>query len=322
MRVDFVKALESVMESDSRSVFVTGDLGYGALEGLAAKYGKRFLNAGVAEQNMIGAAAGMALTGLHPWVYSIAPFATYRCFEQIRNDVCLHRLPVRVVGNGGGYTYGIMGSTHHALEDLGALKTLPNLRLYFPCSNNHVAAAVSQLRNFDGPAYLRLAISGFPNNEVASSESSETLTRRYFSSKSAPSSSTGRAPSVTIVGIGHATQIILTAMKSASESGVFDFSNCDIFGIARFPFDLKSDQELVASVGQSRRLVILDEHYLSGSIAESLAVALGIPETHLLTARYLPEQGYGSSQFHLKQSGLTPEALIQLLNTLPQRGSL
>ena len=109
MRGAFVEAVENELARDARALFITGDLGFNALEHLVAKYGRRFINAGVAEQSMMGLAAGTALTGLRPWVYSIAPFATYRCLEQIRNDVCLHRLPVRIVGNGGGYTYGIMG---------------------------------------------------------------------------------------------------------------------------------------------------------------------------------------------------------------------
>src|SRR6478735_9494086 len=122
MRGDFVTAVESVLVRDQSGLFITGDLGFNAFEGLAAKLGKRFINAGVAEQSMMGLAAGFALTGLRPWVYSIAPFATYRCLEQIRNDVCLQQLPVRIVGNGGGYSYGIMGPSHHALEDLAVLK--------------------------------------------------------------------------------------------------------------------------------------------------------------------------------------------------------
>jgi len=145
MRVEFVKAVDEVLAQDESSLFITGDLGYNAFEDLKARYGKRFLNAGVAEQNMMGVAAGMALAGRRPWVYSIASFATYRCLEQIRNDICLHCLPVRIAGNGGGYTYGIMGSTHHALEDLGVLRPLPNMQLFFPCSNDHVAAAVSTM---------------------------------------------------------------------------------------------------------------------------------------------------------------------------------
>ena len=86
--------------------------------------GERFINAGVAEQNMVSVAAGLAKAGLRPWVYSIAPFLYARAFEQIRNDVCLHGMPVILVGNGGGYGYGVMGSTHHAIEDYGVLLSL------------------------------------------------------------------------------------------------------------------------------------------------------------------------------------------------------
>src|SRR5512132_1728928 len=99
-------------------VFVSGDLGYMALEKVIETYGERFINVGVSEQNMISVAAGLAYEGFIPWVYSIAPFAILRPYEQIRNDVCLHNLPVKIVGNGGGYGYGIMGATHHTLEDI------------------------------------------------------------------------------------------------------------------------------------------------------------------------------------------------------------
>ena len=113
-------------------MFLTGDLGFKALEPLREALGRRFINAGVAEQNMVSVGAGLARAGLRPWVYSIAPFVYARPFEQIRNDVCLHRLPVVLVGNGGGYGYGVMGATHHALEDYGALLCLPHLRAYVP----------------------------------------------------------------------------------------------------------------------------------------------------------------------------------------------
>src|SRR5262249_37286069 len=102
-------------------VFLTGDLGYNALEPLRSVARERFINAGIAEQNMFSVAAGLARTGLRPWVYSIAPFLYARPYEQIRNDLCLHNLPVQLIGNGGGYGYGVMGGTHHALEDYGSL---------------------------------------------------------------------------------------------------------------------------------------------------------------------------------------------------------
>ena len=119
-------------------------------------YGERFINAGIAEQNMVSLAAGLAREGHLPWVYSIAPFVAFRPYEQIRNDVCLHKLPVKLVGNGGGYGYGIMGATHHALEDVGAMRVLPNMRLYVPLTAADVAAVVSMMAQDPLPNYLRL----------------------------------------------------------------------------------------------------------------------------------------------------------------------
>src|SRR5580698_11591689 len=121
-------------------VFLTGDLGYKALEPLRDALGPRFINAGIAEQNMVSVAAGLARSGLRPWAYSIGPFLYARPFEQIRNDVCFHRLPVVLVGNGGGYGYGVMGGTHHALEDYGVLLCLPHLRAYLPAFDADVEA--------------------------------------------------------------------------------------------------------------------------------------------------------------------------------------
>lgn len=298
MRIQFVKAVDALLESDPKACLLTGDLGYNAFEKIAETYGRRFLNAGVAEQNMMGVAAGMALTGFRPWAYSIAPFCTFRCLEQIRNDICLHDLPVRIAGNGGGYTYGIMGSTHHALEDLAVLKALPNMQLFFPCSNNHVAAAVAQMGALSGPSYLRLAISGFQHDTTPLSENPVTLTRRY-------AARTG-ARGLTIVAAGHAAQIVTRALADA---GTLD---ADVFGLAKFPFDLKSDDELVQSVAGTRRVLFVEEHYASGGIGESFAAEFaGKMEAFTrMNAAYRKGQKYGSSAFHLEQCGVTPKAVV------------
>jgi transketolase len=302
MRVDFVKTIDGVLAADPRAMFVTGDLGYSALEDIAAKYGRRFLNAGVAEQNMVGVAAGLALAGMRPWVYSIAPFATYRCLEQIRNDVCLHRLPVRIVGNGGGYTYGIMGATHHALEDLAVLRPLPNLQLFFPCSNDHVAAAVTLISELNGPAYLRLAISPYTTPLAPLSEQPQTLTRQYAVRREP------EAPAVTIIGVGHGVQLALRALASGGLAG----KNVDVFGVARFPWDWAADAELARSVAETGNVVTVEEHYADAGMGESLRAAL--PPTRSfrsLAAAYSPEQRYGSPTFHLEQCGLTPDAVAR-----------
>src|SRR3984893_3752385 len=155
MRNAFCSALVE-LAANPALVFLTGDLGFHALEPLRDKMGKRFINAGVAEQNMVSVAAGLAKGGLRRWVYSIAPFLYARAFEQIRNDVCLHRMPVVLVGNGGGYAYGVMGSTHHAIEDYGALLSLQGMRVYIPAFDCDVSEVVRDLMRADHPAYLRL----------------------------------------------------------------------------------------------------------------------------------------------------------------------
>jgi transketolase len=302
MRVDFVKAVSAVLRADQRSMLISGDLGFMAFEELAAQLGPRFVNAGIAEQNMMGVAAGAALAGLRPWVYSIAPFATYRCVEQIRNDICLHDVPVRVVGNGGGYTYGMMGSTHHALEDLAVLKSLPNIELFFPCANDHVSAAVQLMAALDGPAYLRLGISAFNTDWPVQGEHPETLTRRYAGSPAA-----GAAPRLTVVGAGHGVQLALHALRHLG----LDRERVDVFGLARFPFDLAKDAALRASVEQTRRVLFVEEHYGPGGMGESfLAAAQPLAAFRLLCARYDREQRYGSPRFHMQQCNLTPEALM------------
>jgi len=306
MRVDFVKAVETVLAGDPDALFITGDLGFNALEGIVAKYGKRFINAGVAEQSMMGLAAGMALTGMRPWVYSIAPFATYRCLEQIRNDVCLHHLPVRIVGNGGGYTYGIMGSTHHALEDLAVLKVLPNMQLFFPCANDHVASAVALMGALAGPSYLRLSVSAYNTDRAPLWEHPLTLTRAYAARADRSK------PGVTVIGAGHGVQVALRALAAHG----LDRENVDVFGIARFPFRLVDDSALMASVLETKNVVFVEEHYAAGGMGESMKLALPpLAAFSLMSASYQPQQRYGSAAFHMKQSQLTPEALVALVQT-------
>lgn len=295
MRVDFVKAIDRELAENSRAVLLTGDLGFNAFENIATRYGKRFLNAGVAEQNMIGLSAGMALSGLKPWVYSIVPFVAFRALEQIRNDLCLHSFPVNIVGNGGGYTYGIMGSTHHALEDLGVLKTLPNLSLFFPCANDQVQSAVQAMSKLEGPGYLRLAVSPHNTQAEPMNENPATLTRQYTD-----------GAEVTVVGVGHAVQLALAALKN----GELDPKQAAVFGLARFPFQLERETQLLQSLERTRRVLVLEEHYAQGSIAESLRLALpAIEKFELMAPTYSKNQRYGSPAFHLQQCGITPASV-------------
>jgi len=156
VRKAFVAELCDLAADDPRIVLLTGDLGFMVLEPFAERFGDRFFNVGVAEQNMIGLATGMAEAGLRPYAYSIATFASLRPFEFIRNGPVRHQLPVRIVAVGGGFEYGPAGPTHHALEDVALMRTQPGLCVVAPADHVQAREVVRKTSSLDGPVYLRL----------------------------------------------------------------------------------------------------------------------------------------------------------------------
>src|SRR5215469_15768510 len=163
MRGAFFHALTELAEQDERVHLIVGDLGFGVAETFARRFPSRFLNAGVAEQNMAGVAAGMALSGKIVFTYSIANFPILRCLEQIRNDVCYHNANVKIVAVGGGLAYGALGPSHHATEDLAIMRSLPRMVVVAPGDPVEAAAATRALAAHAGPSYLRLGRVGERN---------------------------------------------------------------------------------------------------------------------------------------------------------------
>jgi transketolase len=163
MRNAFIQELVTLARQHPRVALIVGDLGYSVIEPFADEFPERFINAGVAEQNMTGLAAGMASEGYHVFTYSIANFPTFRCAEQIRNDVAYHRLPVTVVSVGGGLAYGSLGYSHHAVQDYALMRTLPNVLIAAPGDPMEVRACMRYLIENPGPSYLRLGKAGEPN---------------------------------------------------------------------------------------------------------------------------------------------------------------
>lgn len=160
MRDTFIQTLSDAASTDPNIALIVGDLGFGVVDQFARELPEQFLNAGVAEQNMIGVAAGMAATGYRVFVYSIANFPTLRALEQIRNDVCYHRLDVTIVSVGAGVSYGTLGYTHHAVEDLAVMRVLPGMRVLCPADPIEARAAVDEALAFRGPTYVRLGKNG------------------------------------------------------------------------------------------------------------------------------------------------------------------
>lgn len=157
-----VRVLTELAGQDSNVVLITGDLGFGVLTDFASRFPTQFLNAGVAEQNMTGLAVGMALEGKTAFTYSIGNFPTLRCLEQIRNDACYHNVNVKIVAVGGGFTYGALGISHHATEDLAIMRALPDITVIAPGDPIEAAEATRAVYHKQGTCYLRLGRGGEP----------------------------------------------------------------------------------------------------------------------------------------------------------------
>lgn len=163
MRNTFAKEITRLARIDERIVLLSGDIGNKLFDEFKQVDASRFYNCGVAEANMMGVAAGMALSGLRPIIYTITPFTTTRCFEQIRVDVCYHQAPVIIVGTGSGLSYAELGPTHHSLEDLAILRTLPGMVVLAPCDASELRHALQAALQQKNPVYIRIGKKGEPN---------------------------------------------------------------------------------------------------------------------------------------------------------------
>jgi transketolase len=162
MRKEFFNTLLGLARSDARIFLVVGDVGYSFVEPFIAEFPDRYLNVGVAEQNMIGVCAGLSLSGKVVFCYSIGNFPTLRCLEQIRNDVCYHNANVKIVSTGGGLGYAALGMTHQVTEDIAVMRSLPNMTVIAPGDAVESALATKAIIEHEGPCYLRLTRENYP----------------------------------------------------------------------------------------------------------------------------------------------------------------
>lgn len=299
MRRLFSDLMEEMARQDEGIVFVTGDLGYNALENLQALMGPRFINAGVAEQNMVSLAAGLAYKGYQVFCYSIAPFMVYRAVEQIRLDVCLHKLPVYFVGNGGGYGYGIMGSTHHAIEDIACLSPLPHLSCFVPAFKRDVRFCLEAMLAEEKPAYLRLG-AAVADPSVADSVSDMVSVRH------------SAAPKLTVVALG-------PAVKNAIEA-ITGYDDVDIFTARRIPLR-ELGHAFSKSIGRTGKLLVVEEHVLRGGLSEHLATRLLTDGVSLKRFKSAVAHGYptglqGSQNYHQKVNGLDVLSIATLIRDM------
>jgi len=264
LRDKFIEALSESAPKHPEIMLLTGDLGFGVLNNFIANFSPQCLNVGVAEQNMSGLAAGMAMEGLTVFTYSIGNFPTLRCLEQIRNDICYHNANVKIVCVGGGMSYGPVGISHHATEDISILRSLPGLEVFSPCDLWETGEITRYLIAHPGPAYLRLDKSVAPET-VQDGEAFCPGKIRMVR----------RGSDVTLVATGGILGEALAAAEMLAEDGV----SCRVLSVHSIkPLDVETLADAATETGG---IVSIEEHStaggLGGAIAESLMEIGAVP---------------------------------------------
>lgn len=303
MRNAFIRALTEAAVADERIVFLTADLGFKLFDDFARRCPGRFFNVGVAEANMAGVAAGLALEGKKPFIYSIVPFATLRCFEQLRNDIAYHGADVTVVGVGGGFSYGQNGATHHALEDVALLRLLPGMTVVAPGDPAETEAAVRALARHRGPAYLRLGRAGEPavHPGRVEIELGKALQLRE-----------GR--DVALLATGN---MVATAARVAELLAARGLT-CRVLSVHTVkPLDVEA---VARAARETRLLATLEEHGLMGGLGSAVAEWLAESGSFVRLKRFGAQDRFahecGDQAFHRREHGLTPPQIAQALEAL------
>jgi transketolase len=299
MRTTFIQTLTELAAKDPRVTLVVGDLGFGVVMEFAKRFPNQFLNAGVAEQNMTGVAAGMALAGRIVFTYSIANFPTLRCLEQVRNDVCYHRANVVVTAVGGGFAYGALGMTHHATEDLAILRALPEITVLAPGDPAETAAAVRAAAAGIGPVYLRLGRAGEPvvHPGPISWQVGRAITVR-------------QGNDATLISTGGMLATSMAAAGLLAQQGI----HARVLSMHTLkPLDVEA---VLAAARETRLVVTVEEHSilggLGGAVAEVLCEA-GVPGLRFrrLGLPSVFDKTVGDQAYLCKLHGLTPDDIAQ-----------
>jgi len=279
MRDAFVKTLLEEAKKDENIILITGDLGFGVLDDFQKELPNQFINSGVNEQAMMGMAAGIASTGKRVFVYSIGNFPTLRCLEQIRNDICLMNNSVVVVSVGAGYAYGPQGYTHHALEDIAVLRSLPNLDVVVPADPMETKLITKFLVKSASPSYLRL---GKSNEKQISSDNLKVLKGKFNEVISGDSG--------TILFVG---SVGVVAVKAAKELKNLSIS----VSVASAPFVSNLDETYLRLAARKGPIISVEEHSIRGGFGSALLEFLN-------TNRINANVGVvASSQHNLSQIG-------------------
>lgn len=254
MRNHLINKITELAEEDKNIILITGDLGFGVLDSFQKKYPKRFINAGIAEQNMAAIAAGLALEGNKVFIYSIGNFPTLRCIEQIRNDICYHNANVKILAVGSGFAYGTLGMTHHATEDLAIMRALPNMKVFTPCDSISAEAIAQAICRINGPCYVRLERGGEP--EIFSKDEKFEIGKLKEIRK---------GYDIAVITIGTVINEAIKAADILREQN----KNISVYSV----YSLKPiDKEQILEIAKKYKYIItVEEHQITGGLGSTIA---------------------------------------------------
>lgn len=258
MRDAFSDSLYGLARKDKRIILITADTGAICHDKFKRNLSSQYINVGIAEQNMVGIAAGLAMSGKIVYVYALVPFATARCYEQIKVDLCCMKLPVNIVGIGPGFDYSTLGPTHHGTEDIALMRSLPEMNIYSPCDSISAEAMVEVTYSSAGPKYIRLDRIGFPL--VYKNKKNINIAQGFSLLKE------GRDLYIIATGrmVYNALQVARRLSVHSIRAGVVDL----------FKIKPMNKESVLEVIGKTGRIVTLEEHFISGGIGSLICETL------------------------------------------------
>lgn len=301
MRNSFIESLVQAARSDERIILIVGDLGFSVVEPFADEFPQRFINAGVAEQNMIGLAAGMASENLQVFCYSIANFPTFRCAEQIRNDVCYHNLPVTIVAVGGGVAYGNLGFSHHATQDYSLMRTMPNMKIVAPADPLEAGRSVKYVTKNRGPTYIRLGKAGETEIEKACMSMTDGGIEKVLNGSS----------ELAIISTGAIAQKLLLLTNELTRREITLYT-CPVWSS-------ESKNVFIKNLQGIKKLMILEDHLIDGGFGSWVLEAnnstgLSDLEVKLMGLNKLSYSNVAKEETLLHIGGISMENILKKIN--------
>jgi transketolase len=304
MRQAFVQTLCEMAETDDRIVLLTGDLGYMALEPFRDRFPARFFNVGVAEQNLIAVANGLAHAGFRPYAYSIAPFIALRALEFTRNGAVEHRWPLRIIGMGTGFDYGSAGSTHYAVEDIAVMRTMPGLLVVVPADSRQAARAIAATRAHEGPIYYSLS-----KQDTALPCDLEFEPGRLNVLRP--------GAELAMIGMGATAGAVLAAADQLSALG------CPASAAIVSSFNPDPDDDISRFLSDARWVLTAEAQSISGGLGACVAGVIATRglacRLSMAAVRRSPDGTSGSAAYQLQRHGLDAASLVSRARTLTGR---